>query len=266
MEHANEEVLVERRGHVMLITLNRPKARNAVNVKVHMGLGLALEDAEADPEIRCVILTGAGDKAFCAGADLVALSRGESLRPEDPAHAAWGFAGFVSHPIGKPIIAAVNGFALGGGSELALASDIVIAADTAAFGLPEVKRGIFAAAGGVFRLGQQIPKKIAMEMMLTGDPISAERALELGLVNRVVPFDGLLDAAFEMAEKIAANAPLSVQASKRIAMGMDGNAVPADAELWERSTREGAKVFASLDTKEGPKAFAEKRAPVWQAK
>ena len=144
-----QAVLTERRGRVLLITLNRPEARNAVNLAVTLGLGDALEEAERDRDVWAVIVTGAGDKAFCAGADLKALSRGERLGPTDPARAAWGFAGYVSHHVSKPTIAAVNGFAIGGGTEISLASDLVVAADTASFGLPEVKRGIYAARGGV---------------------------------------------------------------------------------------------------------------------
>lgn len=266
MEHANTAVLVEKQGHVMIVTMNRPEARNAVNRHTHLGIGLALEDAEADPQIRVVILTGAGDKAFCAGADLVAVSRGESLSPDDPKQAAWGFAGFVSHPISKPVIVAVNGFALGGGTEISLAADLVVAADTAFFGLPEVKRGIFAGAGGAFRITQQLPRKIGMEMLLTGERISAQRAYELGLVNKVVPFDQLMEAALELAQRIAVNAPLSVQASKRIAMGIDDGHVAADDEHWARASREGAVLMTSEDAKEGPLAFAEKREPVWKAR
>ncbi len=266
MEHANKEVLVEKRGHIMVVTMNRPEARNAVNRHTHLGIGLALEDAEADPEIRVVILTGAGDKAFCAGADLVAVSRGESLSPDDPKQAAWGFAGFVAHPISKPVIAAVNGFALGGGTEISLASDLVVAADTAFFGLPEVKRGIFAGAGGAFRIVQQLPLKIGMEMLLTGDRITAQRAFELGLVNKVVPFDQLMDAALELAQRIVVNAPLSVQASKRMAMAIENGHMAADDEHWARAKREGAVLMNSEDAKEGPRAFAEKREPVWKAR
>ncbi|KQZ60581.1 enoyl-CoA hydratase [Sphingopyxis sp. Root1497] len=259
-------VLAERRGHVLILTINRPDARNAVNAAVHIGLGEGLERAEADPEIRAVIVTGAGDQAFCAGADLKALSRGERLEPEDKAQRAWGFAGFVRHPIGKPIIAAVNGFALGGGTELALASDIVIAADHAQFGLPEVKRGIIAAAGGAFRIVQQLPRKIAMQLLLTGEPISAQRALDLGLANEVVPLDQLMDTALDFAERIAVNAPLAVQASKRIAMGIAEGQIAGDAEFWEANKRETRVVFTSADSREGPRAFAEKRQPVWQAR
>ncbi len=265
-ELGNDAVTVERNGHVMIVTINRPEARNAVNRFVHEGVGDALEAAEHDPEVRCVIVTGAGDKSFCAGADLVALSRGESLAPEDPAKAAWGFAGLVSHAISKPVIAAVNGHALGGGLEITLACDLAVAVDTAQFGLPEPKRGLFAAAGGVFRLPEQLPKKIAMEMILTGDPITAQRALELGLINAVAPAGGLIESALKLAERIAVNAPLSVQASKRMAQGIIDRGVPREEAAWKQNRAETKIVFTSQDSREGPKAFAEKRAPVWQAK
>jgi crotonobetainyl-CoA hydratase len=259
-------VLTERRGRVLLVTINRPQARNAVNAAVAGRLGDALEQADADAGIWAVIVTGAGDQAFCAGADLKAVSRGESLSPPDPRRAAWGFAGYVAHPISKPTIAAVNGFALGGGTEIALASDLVVAADTASFGLPEVKRGIYAGAGGVFRLPQQIPKKVAMEMILTGEPVPAARALELGLVNRVVPRASVIDAALELAGRVTANAPLSVQASKRIANGIRDGQVAADAGYWELSRAEGQALMTSADAAEGPRAFAEKRAPQWEGR
>lgn len=262
---SNEAVLVERRDNVLLVTINRPQARNAVNAAVHVGIGEALEQAEADPNVRVIVLTGAGDKAFCAGADLVALSRGEAIAPADPVQRAWGFAGFVQHSVSKPLIAAVNGFALGGGTELALASDIVIAADTAQFGLPEVKRGILAAAGGAFRLVQQLPTKIAMEYLLTGEPFSAERAAELGLVNKVVPAEQLLNEAFAWAARIAVNAPLSVQASKRIALGIIAGKRPDEDRFWALNASERRQVMQSEDAREGPRAFAEKRAPVWKA-
>ncbi len=259
-------VLTERRGHILLITLNRPEARNAVNAALHAGLGTALEEAESDPQIRAVIITGAGDKSFCAGADLVALSRGELLAPADKAQQAWGFGGMVQHPISKPIIAAVNGFALGGGCEIALMSDLIVAADHARFGLPEVKVGLFAAAGGAFRLVQQLPRKLAMEYLLTGEMFTAQRAADLGLVNAVVPLEQLLDTAFALAEKIAANAPLSVQTSKRVALGLKDGAIASDAVFWDCNTRERNQLMQSEDAREGPRAFAEKRSPVWKAR
>jgi crotonobetainyl-CoA hydratase len=263
MEEA-QAVLVERRERILIVTINRPDARNAVTAAVHTGLGKALERAESDPDIRVVVLTGAGEKAFCAGTDLKATARGESNWPDDPEQKRWGWAGFVRHPISKPIIAAVNGFALGGGTELALACDIVIAADHAEFGLPEVKRGIFAAAGGAFRLAQQLPQKIAMELLLTGDSFTAKRAFELGFVNHVVPLTELMPTALAMADKIAANAPLSVQASKRIARGIAEGKIASEFDFWAANKREAAVVMTSADAREGPRAFAEKRAPLWK--
>ena len=262
----NDAVTVETRGNVMLITINRPEARNAVNARVHEGVGDALEAADKDAEIRCVIITGAGDKSFCAGADLVALSRGESLAPDDKVKQGWGFAGIASHAISKPVIACVNGTALGGGLEITLTCDLAVAVDSAQFGLPEPKRGLFAAAGGVFRLPEQLPKKIAMEMILTGDPISADRALALGLINAVAPREQLLDTAFALAERIAVNAPLSVQASKRMAQGIVAGHVARDDAPWAQNRAEAKIVFTSEDSREGPKAFAEKRSPVWKAR
>ncbi|MDB5448507.1 MAG: enoyl-CoA hydratase [Phenylobacterium sp.] len=259
-------VLVERQDRVMIVTINRPDARNSVNCDVHVGVGSALEEADKDPDIWAVILTGAGDQAFCAGADLKALSRGERLGPADPVQQAWGFAGYATHHISKPTIAAVNGFALGGGTELTLASDLAVAAETAMFGLPEVKRGILAGAGGAFRLNAQLPPKVAMEILLTGDPINARRALELGLVNAVVPQAQVLDAALKLAARITVNAPLSVQASKRIARGMLEGKVEAEDAYWGATRRESSALMRSEDAREGPRAFAEKRAPVWKAR
>jgi crotonobetainyl-CoA hydratase len=262
----SDAVLVTRDGHVMIITMNRPEARNAVNLATHVGVGMALEEAERDPEIRVVIITGAGDQAFSAGADLKAIMRGEPLAPKDRTQSAWGFAGYCSHHIGKPTIAAVNGLALGGGTEIMLASDLVVASETASFGLPEVKRGIYAGAGGAFRLAAQLPRKIAMEILLTGDPISAQRALELGLVNEVVPQLDVLNAALRLAARITPNAPLAVQASKRIALGIVDGKIAQEAASWAQSHADGAVVLRSEDAREGPRAFAEKRAPQWQAR
>ncbi|MFK0113173.1 crotonase/enoyl-CoA hydratase family protein [Streptomyces sp. NPDC091217] len=257
-------VLVERQGHVMVVTLNRPEARNAVNAAVALGVGAALKEADRDPEIRAVVITGAGDKAFCAGADLKAVARGENIMP--PETKDWGFAGYVTHHIGKPTIAAVRGFALGGGTEIALASDLVVAAEDASFGLPEVKRGIIAGAGGAFRITAQLPPKIAMELLLTGDTLDAPTARELGLVNRVVPAGQVLTEALALAERIAANAPLAVQASKRIARGITDGRIESEQSAWDLSHREGRAVMTSQDAQDGPRAFAEKRRPVWQAR
>lgn len=257
-------VLVEQHDHISVITLNRPAARNSVNMAVAEGLGDAVEAADADPAVRVIILTGTGDQAFCAGADLKAIARGERVIP-DGARARWGFAGYVNHPVSKPTIAAVNGFALGGGTELALASDLVVAAETATFGLPEVRRGLVAAAGGAFRLPQQIPRKLALELMLTGEPISALRAHELGLLNRVVAPGEALAAAIDLATTIAANAPLAVQASKRIAAGITDGHVDGERDDWARNRLETKKVMTSKDAAEGSLAFAQKRAPRWRS-
>ncbi|GAB11017.1 putative enoyl-CoA hydratase [Gordonia araii NBRC 100433] len=249
-----------------VLTINRPEARNAINGPVTDALGVALDEADADPEIRAIVLTGAGDKSFCAGADLKALSRGENIGPSDPAHHRWGFAGVVSHPVSTPLIAAVNGTALGGGTELVLACDLAVSAESASFGLPEVKRGLFAAAGGAFRIVDAVPQKVAMELLLTGRPITAEQALGYGLINRVVPDDQLRSAALDLAAEIAGNAPLAVQASKRLAQRINDGEVAGDDQLWAANSRELAVVFSSEDAMEGPRAFAEKRAPVWKAR
>ena len=259
-------VLTTRNGHILTITINRPEARNAVNAAVHLGIGIALDEAEADPDIRVVIVTGAGDKAFCAGADLVALSRGGALAPDDKAQLAWGFGGFAALPISKPVIGAVNGFAFGGGCELALMCDLIVAAENAQFGLPEVKVGLFAAAGGAFRIVKQLPPKLAMEHLLTGDPFDAATALRYGFANRVVPLAELMPTAIALAEKIAGNAPLSVQASKRIALRMQDGQIAGDDAHWADNSRERRTLMASEDAREGPRAFAEKRKPVWKAR
>ncbi|MFV9632927.1 crotonase/enoyl-CoA hydratase family protein [Mycobacterium neumannii] len=255
--------LNERRGNVMLITINRPEARNAVNSAVSTAVGDALQQAQEDSEVRAVVITGAGE-SFCAGADLKAIARRENLFHPD--HAEWGFAGYVRHYIDKPTIAAVNGTALGGGTELALASDLVIAEERAKFGLPEVKRGLIAAAGGVFRIVDHLPRKVAMELLFTGESMSSADALKWGLINRVVPDGTAVEAALELAERITSNAPLAVWASKRVAMGVDDGVIIGDEDGWSRTIREISTVLRSEDAKEGPLAFAEKRQPVWKAK
>ncbi len=260
--HLRPAVLTERRGNVLLITLNRPQARNAVNAAVSTGVGDALHEAQHDPEVRAVVITGAG-QSFCAGADLKAISRREGIY--HPEHAEWGFAGYVQHVIDKPTIAAVNGTALGGGTELALASDLVVAEEGARFGLPEVKRGLIAAAGGVFRIVDQLPRKVAMELLFTGEPMSSADALKWGLVNQVVPDGTVVDAALALAERITVNAPLAVWASKRVAAGIDDGVITGDEVGWTRTMREMGAVLRSADAKEGPLAFAEKRQPVWKA-
>jgi len=261
---ASQAARVERRGNVLLITINRPEARNAVNGAVSTAVGDALEEAQRDPGVWAVVITGAGDKSFSAGADLKAISRGENLFHAE--HPEWGFAGYVHHFIDKPTIAAVNGTALGGGSELALASDLVVASESASFGLPEVKRGLIAGAGGVFRIVEQLPRKVALELVLTGESMPAVDALRWGLINEVVPDGTVVEAALALAERITCNAPLSVQASKRLAYGADERIIAAEEPKWERTTREFTALLKTEDAKEGPLAFAQKRQPVWKAR
>jgi crotonobetainyl-CoA hydratase len=256
-----DSVLVERREHVLVITLNRPEAMNAINAEVAGGVGQALEEADGDPAVRAIVLTGAGGRAFSAGADLKAAGRGESIMP--PGHPEWGFAGYVTHVVGPPTIAAVEGFALGGGTELVLASDLAVAGRSARFGVPEVKRGLIAGAGGAIRLPAQLPRKVAMELLVTGEPIDAQTACRWGFVNRVVDDGAALDAALELASVICANAPLSVRASKRIALGASNGSIPAEQVGWELNRDEVARISASGDAREGALAFVEKRAPRW---
>jgi crotonobetainyl-CoA hydratase len=258
----------ELRDRLALITLNRPAALNAVNAALSTAVGTALESAAADHDVRAVVITGAG-RAFCAGADLKEIAAGRPVAAEG--HPEWGFAGLVRHWIDKPVIAAVNGFAMGGGTEIALACDLVVASSAAVFGLPEVKRGLLAAAGGVIRLQRQIPLKRALELALTGDGIDARTALEWGLVNRVVEPDEVLSVALELAGRIAENAPLSVGATKRMVHstsggGSDWHPSWAGADPWQVNDDVTRAVFASEDATEGARAFAEKREPRWQGR
>ena len=247
-------VLTERRGGVLLITLNRPDARNSVNRALAEGLAAALDELDADGELQVGVLTGAG-KGFSAGMDLKAFVAGESAWVGDR-----GFAGIVQRSSRKPLIAAVEGFAVAGGLEIALACDILVAAKGAKLGIPEVKRSLVAAGGALLRLPQRVPYGIAMELALTGDPISAERGYELGLVNRLAEAGGAVDAAIELAGAIAKNAPLALTATKEVLEKQRGW---DDREFWDRQGEITGPVFTSNDAREGSVAFAEKREPVW---
>lgn len=249
-------VLLERRERVAILTINRPKARNAINRAVAEAMTHHLDDLEADDNIWVIVVTGAGDVAFSAGADLKAGPDQSPMLPDG------GFAGITTRKVSKPLIAAVNGFALGGGNEICLACDLVVAEQHAQFGLPEVRRGLVAAAGGIERLPRRIPPAIAMEMILTGEPIGAPRALELGLINRVVPAGGAVDAALELAASICEAAPLSVRYSKAVARAAMSNG--EEAAVADHRDQLG-QLFHSNDTREGRQAFAEKRSPDWTA-
>jgi enoyl-CoA hydratase/carnithine racemase len=255
-----DEVLRERRGRVEVLTINRPDARNAVDAAVSVGLGTALDELADDADVSVVVLTGSGDKAFSAGMDLKAFAAGDG-----PAvlGAPGGFGGVTRRTFPKPLVAAVNGSALAGGFEIVLACDLVVAADHATFGIPEAKRGLIAAAGGLVRLPKRLPLAVALELALTGDPVDAGRALALGLVNRVVPSDRLLDETMALAGRIAENAPLSVRYSKDVICR--AATVPED-DGWALSDAAMAVVFSSADAMEGPIAFAEKRPPNWQGR
>lgn len=240
---------------VAVVTIDRPDARNAVDPAVAEGIAAAVDRLDADRDLSVGVLTGAGG-TFCAGLDLKAFLRGES-----PSLEGRGFAGITERPPRKPLIAAVEGYALAGGFEVALACDLIVAADDARFGLPEVKRGLVAAAGGLLRLPRRIPYHLAMELALTGDPVTASRAYEMGLVNRVVAAGEALDAAVRFAAAVAGNGPLALTASKEILAGALDR-TEADAFAWQREI--GDPVFRSADAREGAQAFAEKRAPVWR--
>ncbi len=249
-------VEIEKRGRVAIITLNRPEARNAMSNEVANAVEAALDDFEADDAITVVIITGTGS-TFCAGADLkkVAKGKGGELITK-----RGGFGGIVTRTFPKPLIAAVNGPALAGGFEIVLACDLVVAAQDARFGLPEVKRGLFAAAGGLIRLPKRIPRVLATELAITGDPIDADRALQLGLVNQVVPTPDVLDAALALAERIAVNGPLAVRNTLKMV-----HEAPdlTEAAAWPRNYELAIEVFSSKDSIEGATAFAEKREPKW---
>jgi len=245
-------VITEQVGNILLVTLNRPEAGNALNGELSEGLSNALDAASANDDIRAVVLTGAGEKIFCAGMDLKAFAAGEDI-----AKIGMGFAALRNFK--KPLIAAVNGHALAGGFEVVLFCDLIVSVDTARFGIPEVKRGLFAAGGGV-RLPARIPLAVAMEMGLTGDPIDAQRALTLGLINQVVPAAGLLEAATALAGRVTANGPLAVQATKQLMLDEIGNGNPSLMGELQK------KVFSSEDAKEGATAFAQKRAPEWKGR
>jgi enoyl-CoA hydratase len=257
-EEANNEevVLVEQRDRILIITINRPKAKNAVNAAVSRGLADAMDRLDGDDGLSVGILTGAGG-SFCAGMDLKAFARGENVVVEGRG------MGFTERPPVKPLIAAVEGYGLAGGMELALATDLIVASKDGAFGIPEVKRGLVAVAGGLIRLPKRIPYHLAMELALTGELIDAERATQLGIVNRLAAPGGAVDAARELAAELARNGPLALAASKEVvSRAQDWS----EEEAWTRQGEIAGPVFLSEDAREGATAFAEKREPVWKGR
>ena len=253
----SEAVLTEQRESVLVVTINRPEARNAVNQAVAEGVAAALDELDGDDALRVGVLTGAGG-TFCAGMDLKAFLSGEV-----PVIEGRGLAGLTQRPPRKPLVAAVEGWALAGGFEIMLACDLVVASRTARFGVPEVKRALVAGAGAALRLPERVPLPIALELLLTGEPIDADRAAALGLVNRLTDEGGALDGALELAATIAANGPLAVEVTRQIARSARDW---SSEEGWQKQDELMAPVFTSEDAIEGATAFAEKRDPVWKGR
>lgn len=258
---AQDTVLhVEDRGAVRVFRLNRPEARNALNGALVEALGRALIGAEQEASLRAIVLTGVGDRAFCAGMDLRAFAAGtDDAAPDKKARDA--FFRMMAGKADRPVIAAANGTAVAGGFELLLGCDLVVASSAARFGLPEAKRGLFASGGGMF-LATRIPLAAAMELVLTGDPIDAARALELGLVNKVVGPEAVLETALDLAARVAANGPLAIAASRELLRlaTIDAGAAAERQQDWR------ARIFSSEDAEEGARAFVEKRDPVWRGR
>jgi enoyl-CoA hydratase len=251
-------VVRQRHGHIEVVRLNRERARNAIDGPTTKALDAIFDELTDDPEVWAVVLTGTGDRAFCAGMDLKAFATGQA---GDIIGSKNGFAGIAARKFPKPLIAAVNGAALAGGCELVLSCDLVVAAEHALFGIPEVKRGLVAAGGGLIRLERLIPRNVALELALTGESIDAARACQLGLVNRVVPAADVVTEALALAEKICANAPLAVRTSKEI---MRRARDLSEEDAWRMNGELTPPVFTSKDAIEGATAFAERRQPVWQ--
>ncbi|WP_017622800.1 crotonase/enoyl-CoA hydratase family protein [Nocardiopsis chromatogenes] len=254
-EGRGPEVAFEAADGVAVVTIDRPEAKNAVNAAVATGIAEALDELDSRKDLTVGILTGAGG-TFCSGMDLKAFMKGEV-----PVVEGRGFAGFAQRPPRKPLIAAVEGYALAGGFEAVLACDLVVAAEDAKFGIPEAKRGLVAAGGGLLRLHRRIPRNIAMEFALTGDFVGAQRMAELGLVNAVTPGGGALEGARALAGRIAENAPMAVQVSKEVMAASDDWSTE---EMWTRQDAITGPVFVSHDAMEGAAAFAEKRKPNWK--
>jgi enoyl-CoA hydratase/carnithine racemase len=251
----------ERRGGVQILRINRPEARNALNAAVIGGIANGVEEADADADVQAIVITGTGDRAFCAGMDLRGFATDEGTGASGTDSTA-AFMRFLRHGASKPVIGAANATAVAGGFELLLACDMIVASSDAKFGLPEVKRALFPAGGGVF-LGRRIPLAVALELTLTGEMFDASRAAALNLVNVVVPPERVLDEAVALADRIAANGPLAVQVAKRLVRS--AAFLPAD-DVWRLQEELQGSVFGSEDAREGATAFIEKRPPVWRGR
>jgi enoyl-CoA hydratase len=250
-----EELLRQREGHVEVLTINRPHARNAINLATAEAISAALDECEADDDVWVVILTGAEEKAFSAGMDLKAFAQGEFPATDQ------GFGGITQRHFPKPLICAANGSALAGGFEILLSCDLVVAADHAVFGIPEAQRGLIAGAGGLIRLPRRLARAIALEMALTAEPLTAQRAYEVGLVNRVVPGPEVMATAIALAQRICDNAPLAVRTSKRVMIAATDL---TEDDAWALNNETFAAIASSADALEGAIAFAEKRPPQWR--
>jgi crotonobetainyl-CoA hydratase len=260
-DSSSDKVLVDRFGAVGVVTINRPEVRNVIDGDVASAIEAALDSFdEPGSGISAVVLTGSGDRAFSAGMDLKAFAkygpRGAYFTGKG------GFAGITRRKFQKPVVCAVNGAAVGGGMEIVLAADCVVASENAIFGLPETKVGLVAAGGGAIRLGRRVPRALALEMAMTGDSIKADRAYAIGLINELTPVGGALPAAIALAERIAAASPIAVQVTRKL---MLDSLESSEEEAWARTTDGVRVVLRSEDSKEGPRAFLEKRAPVWAA-
>jgi enoyl-CoA hydratase/carnithine racemase len=259
MADSNDSVVTERQGNVLVVRINRPEARNAMNRRVMAGLGLAVQEAEAETAIRALVLTGTGDKAFCSGRDLRELASGDQVPVDTGLLEA--LSRLLHGHLAVPVVGAANASALAGGFELLLGCDVIVASSEAKFGLPEVKRGLFAAGNGT-QLAMRVPLAVALELALTGDSIDAPRAYALGLVNQVVPPDQVVEAAVVLAERIAVNGPLAVAATKELVRTWQVDFDRADRRRAELQQ----SIFASDDAREGARAFVEKRAPVFHGR